>query len=357
MRLGNGVGEVHQPAAVSRVLRQEVDNLRQARVERPLDDAPYRSLGQALDRRVHGHQTPRVHQLLLASQDLVIRRLEDEAAAKDVHLPADHQARPRLEGGRQVGLIEPDGADVPGVVAQHGLGRATPVALARLGGLPHRHDHGLVFAQLQLGDLADLGEVVVSMREVEYEVLDLLQPEALQLGKRLPGDALEVGYGGVERDRRDPPRGSPPGGPGRLGRVLAVRTQPGPHGPRPLLPLERRQYGVGPGAAEHRLQLFGPVLQEAVEASDDGRVLVAAGPFLGQDLPEGVEPGVGGGHTPARSWTIRVRTSCPSHSICRTPVSEGVFFEKFLDHRLFQIYVIAAGQCREDHEHIGDFFT
>ena len=161
MRLRDGVSEAHQRRAVPGVFRQVVHHLGDGRVQGLLNEAAEGPLGQAVYRWVYGYQAACMDQLLLALQQLILGGLKDEAAPEDVDLSAYDQGRSWSEGLGQVGLIEPDGPNVAGVVAQDRLGRSSSGPLAGLGRLPDGDDHRLLLAVLQIGYFADIGEVVV----------------------------------------------------------------------------------------------------------------------------------------------------------------------------------------------------
>ena len=221
-------------------------------------------------------------------KELVLGGLEHELPPEDVDPPAYDHLGALAERTRHVGVVEPDCPDVAGVVAEDRLSGLSPGARAGLDSLPYVDYDGLLEAGLQLGDLANAGEVVVPVGEEVYKVSHALDADAFQPGEAFGGDPFETRDLVVKRDAgRGARSGRPAGCRSGARRGRGFFSQPGEHLAVPLLTLKRGEQGVGAKLAENGFQLLGPSPEEAVESPDNGRVLKAAGLFLSQDLAQG----------------------------------------------------------------------
>ena len=162
-----------------------------ARLTIPLSVRWYRAVHEGID----GHEAARVHQIVLPSHDLVLGVLEQQAAPECAHLAADEDLGPGAKGVYQIALIEPGGPDAAGRVREDGVRRRALGADRALGHLGDLCKDGLLHAKLELSDLADVAEVVVSYGEVVEEVAHGIQLETAEfrkVGRRDAPDARDV---------------------------------------------------------------------------------------------------------------------------------------------------------------------
>ena len=151
--------------------------------------------------RVDGDDALGVHAFpVFLVEDLV--PLDDErlTAALRPERPAETEAHALLKHLRQVALVEPDGLDRAGVVAQQDLDDVDPATGCALGA--HAHDlaaDGGLFPDLEVADPLAVAEVLVAAREVLDQVADGLQAEPGETARHGRGDVLEVGERAVER--------------------------------------------------------------------------------------------------------------------------------------------------------------
>jgi hypothetical protein len=116
----------------------------------------------------------------LAAPWLKGRVLEDALALEEVDAAREDDLAVGLQAAGDVRLVEPDDADVAGLVADDGLGAAHAPPHLALAGRPDGDDAGLLLADAQLGDAAQSGEVVVPARIGAEEVAHGLEAEALE---------------------------------------------------------------------------------------------------------------------------------------------------------------------------------
>ena len=194
VHLGDGRLQAEHTCPVEHVFGQMVLNLREGGVEGAFDDPPERSLVQAVDEGIDRHEAARVHQVVLPSHDLVLGVLEQQVIPEGAHLAADEDLGPGTKGVDQIALIEPRGPDAAGRVREYGVRRR---ALGADGALGHFGDlckDGLLHAELEFRDPADVAEVVVSYGEVVEKVADRQEPETAEfrkVGRRDAPDARD----------------------------------------------------------------------------------------------------------------------------------------------------------------------
>ena len=214
---------------------------------------------------------------LVAQQALPLRRLHRLEALIQRHLARQHHAVVRLELIGEIGLVEPDDAHRPRVVADDRL-RAVAPAEPDDDGAPDVHERRLLLVHRELGHRTDAGEVVVAVREEVEEVAHAADVELRQLRRHRALDAADHGHGRRQRVARLHFR--------RVRCVLSLHRLAFrlavEHGAQPALPRRRREPGVAPRYAGRRTDQAGnvPVLardgEEAVEAADHGAVVTAA---------------------------------------------------------------------------------
>src|SRR5262249_1130138 len=101
-------------------------------------------------------------------------------------------ARPHLQRGREVGLMEPDRTQHPARVPESGLEvAATTRATERTNGSDGRLDRHLG-ARSELGDRRHLATIPIANRNMKEEVLDGSDLEAPQPARHLRPDPLEI---------------------------------------------------------------------------------------------------------------------------------------------------------------------
>ena len=280
------------------VVGQELVDLFKAGVEGALYQPPQRPLRQVFCGRIDWHEAARVRRLVPALQQLVLRRLKGQLPPEHAHLAAERHQRAGPEGSGNVRVVEPEGANGPGFVAQHRLRGSPPRPGVSLRRLPHgRHDRP-VLAGLKLRYLGDVREVVVAVREQVDEVADPLNAELLELGQVAAAHALEAGDFVAQRQRLRPrtcaSRGSPAAGCWcaflRRGGLL----QPAEGGGGPLLALGMCEGGVGLYRPEKRDQLLLGLLEEAVQPPEDRRVPETGGLLPQENLDQRFDLGVVG---------------------------------------------------------------
>ena len=182
------------PSLRAQLGRQRVRQAPHRRADRPQEAAqePRRDL---LARRVHGHDALGVHRLgVFLVEDLVALDHQGRAPALVPEHAADAQLHVLGEHLGEVALVEPDGLDGAGVVAQHGLDDVDPSPCRALGGDPH---HGgadrRLLTHLEVADLLAVAEVLVAAREVVDEIAHGHEAERRELARDRRRHPFELG--------------------------------------------------------------------------------------------------------------------------------------------------------------------
>ena len=255
VHLGYRVLNTYQAGAMPQVVGQKIGHMGDAGVQGLLDYAAQGALVQAVGQRIDRNQSPCVDKLFLSLENIVVRRLEHDLSPKDADLPAEDYLRPRYERAGEPGLIEPDCADVSGVIPKYGLSRFLARPLSGFRRLPDRQNSRLLLAGRQLEHLAHICEVVMPVRKQVNQVFDRCHAQPLQLRQIRLGDAAYSRQVVFQREFRRrglacrPTRGSFDRG-ARWRTVVCRRArgsgvrQVAHHGVCPRLSLRRRQDGV-----------------------------------------------------------------------------------------------------------------
>ena len=124
-------------------------------------------------------------------EDLPARRFELHAPPALTDLARESDAHPGLEAVGQILQPPPPGPHPTGLVGDHRFGRDPPFAQ------PHEFagldpsDHRRLLVEQQVADLAHVAEVLVPQRQVPEQVKDVVDPERLEAGAGLVGDAAQ----------------------------------------------------------------------------------------------------------------------------------------------------------------------
>ena len=164
-------------------------------VERLADEAAQHARRDLARRVVHGDQAGAERGPLGVVEHLVAAHRQLRAARADLERAARHQPRARLEGSRQVPLVEPGERQLARVVAQAGLQDAqatTPRGPLRDRADPADHGDLLLAAENRLRDRLLRRQVLEAKRQLVDQVAARLDAERTQRGDALgrAGDRL-----------------------------------------------------------------------------------------------------------------------------------------------------------------------
>ena len=174
--LPDGVGSGHEPATLHELGREYLLQLvRQPEQGPDLRSEPAR--GQPFGFRIDGHDASRVAGII---RDLFVLGVFHEKATVEVNLPRHENLIPLVKIVRNVRLVKPDHVQLSRVV---GDGRL-PHVFAR-GELPldlvHASPNGRPHARPDPGNRHHAAEILVAAREVEQQIANGSNPEALEL--------------------------------------------------------------------------------------------------------------------------------------------------------------------------------